>query len=105
MLWRVPGQRTESMGVNSRFVESIDIFPTLIELTGVPPLPKCTGIDQPPTVACLQGDSIASEFLSSAAPSPPKKYAFSQWPFPKWGNETVLREGYTVRSTDGYRYT
>jgi arylsulfatase A-like enzyme len=105
MLWRVPNQRPESTGLNNRFVESIDIFPTLVELTGVPALPKCGGLDQPPTVECLQGESIASEFVGTAVPSPPKQHAFSQWPYPKWGNETGLREGYTVRSADGYRYT
>ena len=107
MLWRVPGQRRESMGINQRYVESIDIFPTLIELAELPPLPKCDGIDQPPTKNCLQGESYASEFVStaSAVAAPPKTYAFSQWPYPKWGNETGLREGYTVRSSAGYRYT
>ena len=33
----------------------VDFFPTAIELVGLPPIPKCTGIDQPPTVLCLQG--------------------------------------------------
>ena len=55
---------------------------------------------------CLQGESYASEFIvGSGPPSPPKQYAFSQWPYPKWGNETGLRQGYTVRSATGYRYT
>lgn len=112
MLWRVPGQRQASMGINNRFVESIDIFPTLIALTGQPTIPKCNGIDQPPTTRCLQGESYATEFIAgavadgtSALQLTPKQYAFSQWPYPKWGNETGLREGYTIRSTSGYRYT
>jgi arylsulfatase A-like enzyme len=108
LLWRVPGQSAASKGRNERFVESIDIFPTLVELTGLPPLPKCEGIDQPPNVACLQGESYASEFLPEGVvktPSKPKQYAFSQWPFPAWGNQTMLRQGYTVRSAKGYRYT
>ena len=104
LLWRVPGQRQASMGINNRFVEGIDIFPTLVELTGLPVIPKCDGIDQPPTTSCLQGESYASEFLA-LQPTTPKKYAFSQWPYPKWGNETGLREGYTIRSASGYRYT
>jgi arylsulfatase A-like enzyme len=106
MLWRIPGQRLASQGLNTRIVESIDIFPTILELTGTPSLPKCHGIDQPPTTLCLQGESYASEFIvGSTPPSPPKQYAFSQWPYPKWGNETGLRQGYTVRSATGYRYT
>ena len=117
MMWRVPGQAEVSKGLNDRFVESIDIFPTIIDLTGTPPLPKCDGIDQPATTACLQGESYAHEFLprlpatmvggaSAVSPPPrPKQHAFSQWPFPKWGNETGLREGYTVRSSKGFRYT
>jgi arylsulfatase A-like enzyme len=48
------------MGINKRIVESIDIFPTLIELASLPALPLCEGIDQPPTTACLQGESYAS---------------------------------------------
>jgi arylsulfatase A-like enzyme len=123
LLWRVPGQRAESKGLNARMVESIDIFPTVVALTGVAAIPSCTGVDQPPTTLCLQGTSYATEFLpaqpvrgggaQASAPAPsvlplppaPKRYAFSQWPFPKWGNETALREGYTVRSASGFRYT
>ena len=122
MLWRVPGQRTESQGHNTRVVESLDIFPTLLDLTGTPALPKCQGVDQPPTVHCLQGESYAAEFLPSSTPpgaaaaAPRKQFAFSQWPFAKWPaskshfspmfpNATELREGYTVRSAAGYRYT
>ena len=106
LLFRVPGQATASKGRNERMVESIDIFPTLVELAGIPALPACHGLDQPPTTACLQGESFASEFLTPVAVvAAPKLYAFSQWPFPAWKNETVLREGYTVRSATGYRYT
>jgi iduronate 2-sulfatase len=122
MLWRVPGQRPESQGHNTRIVETIDIFPTLLDLTGTPALPKCQGVDQPPTVHCLQGESYAAEFLQPSVtagtppPPPPKQFAFSQWPFGKWPaalsnrnptdpNTTGLREGYTVRSAAGFRYT
>lgn len=87
-----------------------------MELVGLQSIPACAGIDQPPTTLCVQGESYAAEFLSASAtatatavssPSPPspKQYAFSQWPFPAWGNETRYRQGYTVRSTTGYRYT
>lgn len=115
LMWRVPGQREASKGLNTRFVETIDIFPTIVELTRLPALPKCEGVDQPPSVLCLQGESFASEFMdataqaltSHARPStaPPKQYVFSQWPFAPWGPQKALRQGYTVRSASGYRYT
>jgi len=105
-MWRIPGQSKASQGLNKRMVEILDLFPTLLDLTGLPRLPKCEGLDQPPSVACLQGESYASEFGLPGLPTvAPKKFAFTQWPYPKWGNETRLRMGYTVRSTDGYRYT
>ena len=63
----------------------LDFFPTAIDLVGLPKISKCTGIDQPPTVLCLQGESYATEFmpaLSAPVDTPaPKQYAFSQWPY------------------------
>ena len=130
LLWRVPGQTAASMGRSQRVVEAIDIFPTLIDLVGIPAPPTCEGIDQPPSVECLQGESYAALFrgaavnatevastaavstaastaaVSTAAVSTGgKQHAFSQWPFPKWGPEKSFRMGYTVRSADGYRCT
>ena len=57
LLWRVPGQPQSSQGRNNRDVEMVDFFPNVVELMGLPAIPKCTGLDQPPTVTCLQGDS------------------------------------------------
>ena len=110
LLWRVPGQRKSSQGRNERIVESVDLFPTLVELAGLPPLPACTGRDQPPTVACVQGESYASEFVGSAeSAAEPKAYAFSQWPYPAWPPVAPYlsgtRMGYTVRSASGIRLT
>ena len=50
LLWRVPGQSTSSQGRNNRLVEMLDLFPTLVELAGLPPIPQCTGLDQPTSV-------------------------------------------------------
>lgn len=89
----------------------IDFFPTVLDLVGVSKIPQCTGVDQPPTVLCLQGESYADEFLSTATAtytpkSTPKQYAFSQWPYPaRQGNGRDFRMGYTVRSIDGFRFT
>merc|ERR1711871_1773709 len=73
LLLRVPGQRASSKGLNKRMVEAIDIFPTIVELAELPAIPKCQGIDQPPTTQCLQGESFASEFgLNGSKPVVPK---------------------------------
>ena len=62
LLWRVPGQRDASKGRNNRMTEMIDFFPTVIDLVGVPKIPQCTGVDQPPTVLCLRYPSNQSMF-------------------------------------------
>merc|ERR1719215_653872 len=106
MMWRVPGQSKESQGLNNRMVEIIDLFPTLVELTGLPALPTCRGLDQPSSVTCLQGQSYASEFgLSGTRAEAGKQYAFTQWPYEAWGKQKTFRMGYTVRSDDGFRFT
>eukprot|EP00928_Gymnodinium_smaydae_P090310 TRINITY_DN74136_c0_g1_i1.p1 TRINITY_DN74136_c0_g1~~TRINITY_DN74136_c0_g1_i1.p1 ORF type:complete len:575 (-),score=19.92 TRINITY_DN74136_c0_g1_i1:130-1791(-) len=110
LMWRVPGQSLASQGLNKRMVEIIDIFPTLVELAGLTRLPQCEGVDQPPSVLCLQGESHASEFgLPGMSPVTAKRYAFTQWRYTQGQspgtNVTGPRMGYTVRSSDGYRYT
>jgi iduronate 2-sulfatase len=118
LLWRVPGQKGASKGLNTRLVEMLDLFPTIVELTGLPALPQCEGIDQPPTTLCVQGSSYASEFLpshnSSEQASPAKGYAFTQWPHYNYNPQTnssfnngtySFRMSYTVRSATGYRFT
>lgn len=112
LLWRVPGQAAASQGLNSRYVEMIDFFPTAIDLVGLPTIPACTGVDQPPTVLCLQGVSYADEFVPALAQGPakasaPKKNVFSQWPYSENNSPgaTDGRMGYTVRTDDGYRLT
>ena len=118
LLWRVPGQLAASRGRNKRFVEMLDFFPTAIDLMGLPKIATCTGIDQPPTVQCLQGQSYADEFVGPAATGRTdvtvplsgggsKQHVFSQWPYPvnMSPGETFMRMAYTVRSDDGYRLT
>ena len=72
---------------------------------------------------CLQGESYADEFLRCGARGDctadaavadgvveGKKYAFTQFAYPPTKVKGVdmpenFRQGYTVRSSDGYRYT
>lgn len=106
LMWRVPGQPAQSQGRNHRLVEMVDFFPTAVELMDLPALPTCSGVDQPPTVQCLQGTSYADEFKATQG-SEPKLNAFSQWPYAASSSPGVdyFRMGYTVRTADGYRYT
>ena len=119
LFWRVPGQVAASQGRNKRFVEMLDFFPTAVDLMGLPKIATCTGVDQPPTVQCLQGQSYADEFVPPAVgpatgeaavrvSGGPKQHIFSQWPYPAAnspGGPGYMRMGYTVRSDDGYRLT
>ena len=110
----------------TRLVEMVDFFPTVVDLAGLPPLPTCQGVDQPPTVECLQGLSYAAEFKETHAVDPSKdeppvtkpadvlsngngkQYAFSQWPQPQGGPSLGVpyyRMGYTVRAATGFRLT
>jgi arylsulfatase A-like enzyme len=110
LICKTPGQTAASQGRNDRYVERLDFFPTAIELAGLPKIPKCKGVDQPPTVLYLQGESYADELVPALAAttftSAPKQHIFSQWPYPKnKGNGKDFRMGYTVRGSDGFRLT
>ena len=37
----------------------LGFFLTVVDLLGLPKIDQCTGIDQPPTVQCLQGERYA----------------------------------------------
>ena len=109
-MWRVPGQEPGSQGRNGRMVEMVDFFPTVVDLLGVAPIRQCDGVDQPPTVQCVQGESYADEFVPVLAnvrgrASTRKQLAFSQWAYPlaESPGASTFRMGYTVRSSDGYR--
>ncbi len=65
-------------------VESLDLFPTLCELAGIPAEPSLQGIS---LVPLLDGKDIE------------KHYAVSQWP-----KHSINGMGYTIR-TERYRYT
>jgi len=87
--------------VTSAFTEHIDVFPTLLELTGV----------SFPGAAGLQGESLVPLLANPALPSLPKRgpAAYSQYPrhtTPCNGKDCSFAHamGYTVR-TDQWRYT
>ena len=75
LLWRVPG--LAEPGYTTRIVEMLDLFPTLVELAGLPSLPACVG-DPGPEVDCVEGVSYASAFGVGAAAA--REFAIHQWP-------------------------
>ena len=52
--------------------------PTLVELAGLPPVPKCNG-DPEPSVHCLMGTSYASAF--GVGTEQPRSAVVHQWPY------------------------
>ena len=82
LLFYVPGMKAGETRVP---VETLDIFPTLCELTGITP-PKE-----------IQGESLSPFFKGEKRA---KNYAVSQWPGPRKQHGY----GYTIR-TERYRYT
>ena len=73
-------------------VEAVDLFPTLVDLAGLPAVPTCITGD---ALTCSKGTSMMPLFYNQTNAT--KQYAFSQ----------VKHEdhmGYTVRN-DKYRYT
>ncbi len=95
LMLRIPGATDGGM-VHNHPVEFVDIFPTLVEAAGLPPMPLC-----PPNSARIRVCREGSSFLSvlTEPSSPWKSRAFSQM---ERFHMTVM--GYTMR-TDRYRYT
>lgn len=88
-------------------VELVDLFPTLAEVAGLPPVPSCGDA----FVTCTQGRSLAP--LLSGCDLPPQT-AFSQYPRPSLmpseiSDQPRLRDiqimGYTMKTPENYRYT
>ncbi|XP_065836052.1 iduronate 2-sulfatase-like [Oscarella lobularis] len=113
-LLHVPG--VTDIGMRSdALVELIDIFPTLVDITGLPKVDLCPMTKQPLT--CVEGTSIAPLLKNPNMPF--KKAAFSQYPRPTCGlyhipGHTFIKNGskvdqkqvmgYTMRTKE-YRYT
>ena len=96
MMVRIPGL-TDGGIVSEELTEFVDLFPTLVEAAGFPPLELCpensTGV-----ATCREGDSMMPLIRSSSS-TQWKKLAFSQYPREEGG---IM--GYSLRS-DRYRYT
>ena len=91
---RIPGLKAERI---SELVEFVDIFPTVVEAAGLPPLPICPKGEERTTHVCREGSS----FL------PLLKHQDASWKnviFSQCQRETYMCMGYSLR-TPGYRYT
>ena len=90
MIIKVPGL-TDGGVVVRQPTEFVDLFPTLVEVAGLPPVPPCPE-DSAHVALCHEGMSMAP--LISNPTGPWKKAAFSQ----------VRNGGHSIR-TQRYRYT
>ena len=112
-LLHIPGMTDKGMR-SKKFVELVDIFPSLTELAGIKEQPLCPE-DNHKLLACVEGTSVVP--LLKNPDMKWKKAAFSQFPRPQDGmyripghspfstgehGENVM--GYTIR-VDGYRFT
>lgn len=109
----IPGTTDNGMRTDA-LVELIDIFPTLVELTGIEKIPLCSENNNK-LLACVEGTSFAPLF--SDPKQQWKKAAFSQYARPLSGLQAIPDKpqfpsneheesvmGYTIR-VDQYRFT
>ena len=100
MMLHVPGM-TDSGIVSEKLTEFVDLFPTLVEATGHPPLPLC-----PENSAmirdCHEGISLLR--LIKYPNASWKNASFSQYPRRPWKSKVSEVMGYTI-TTNNYRYT
>ena len=95
MMVSIPGKTDRGL-VTEELTEFVDLFPTLVEAAGLPPLPICPH-NASEVILCREGQSLIP-LLSADRSTPWKDMVFSQYPRP--GGYM----GYTMR-TDKYRYT
>ena len=99
MMVHIPGKTDDGI-TTEKLVEMVDLFPTIVEAAGFPPIPLCPEGNSTDTILCREGTSFMP--LISNASAPWKSAAFSQFPRTAPNGNTVM--GYTMR-TDRYRYT
>ena len=97
LMLRIPGVTDNSKRI-SDLVELLDLFPTLVELAGLPKLPTCPKLDPLSQDACVEGRSMVPLLSGGKG----KNAVFSQ--FPCDNHNCTPSMGYSVR-TNRYRYT
>ncbi|XP_050098609.1 iduronate 2-sulfatase [Anopheles aquasalis] len=98
-------------------VELLDVFPTLVDLAGLPPVPACSKQRPHKAVTCVEGKSLASLLINATVGEDQEEQwvAYSQFPRPgiepsvvPSSDEPKLRYikimGYSLR-TARFRYT
>ena len=98
MMIHVPGL-TDAGIITEKMVEFVDLFPTLAEAAGLPPIPLCPE-NSSDVQTCTEGTSFIP--LIQDPDRPWKEAVFSQYPRLDTAADTYM--GYTMR-TDKYRYT
>lgn len=93
MMIHIPGKTDKGIRT-SQLTEFVDLFPTLVEATGLTSLPLCP-VNSTDVQLCREGSSLLP--LISHPETPIKMGSFSQYP-----REGYM--GYSIR-TDAYRYT
>ncbi|XP_046555768.1 iduronate 2-sulfatase-like [Haliotis rubra] len=101
MMVKVPGL-TDNGIVTSQLVEFVDLFPTLVDLAGLPKMKLCPE-NSSQILLCTEGKSFVPLFKNPNITGW-KKAAFSQFPHDKNGRNGLDVMGYSIR-TDRYRYT
>ena len=76
-------------------------YPTLVELAGLPTVPKCEGNPEP-TVHCLMGTSYASAF--GVGSEPPRTFITHQWPYSMYASPVVPHTDDPVRGAGTMAY-
>ena len=100
LMVRVP-ELTDSGISTDALVEFVDIFPTLVEAAGLPPLPLCPQ-NSLETALCREGSSFMPLMKNSSLPW--KRAVFSQYFRPGLDQTLLQYMGYSVR-VDTSRYT
>jgi len=102
LMFHMPGQTDLGLR-SSELVEFVDMFPTLVEAAGFPPLPLCPE-DSSSSLLCTEGSSLLP-LLEAPAKGQWKELVF--WQYPRGGNlaphiKSIM--GYSLRSKE-WRYT
>ena len=99
MMIHIPGKTDDGL-VTERLTEMVDLYPTIVEAAGLPPLPLCPEANFTKIKLCREGTSLMP--LIKNPHGPWKTAAFSQYPRTAPNGDSVM--GYTMR-TDQFRYT